>query len=560
MLRFMKLFWTIVLAVGVFAFAHAEESKDCHTLMGTFEYDGSSHFDDTPTAFRHAGDTLAMAGWTAKNDAASDADGFVSLWRPFSKETKISTEWDGPAAGFDSFNDAWLDPTLPAGPFAAAGYSSNTGTGGDFTLVIFDEDGTPVKEDLFDAGASGEDCAFAVTRSGDALYAVGYGTPGGQAHVDWLVIKYDLSGNRLWERTYAGETAGHDVARKVAPDGEGGIIVGGETWGPTGPRLTGVQWNSGGNVVRSGVLQPPVGTTRTVVTNIVVVDETILIGGNYHGANDAFISSDAQTIDASRAAGSFNPDLSPGALEQTVLESFADGSVPTMDLATFAFNPPDVTAPAKGPDQETLVEAYDASGTSAWYGTWDPSDQGLLGVINTFDDNGDVLFAGGHTIDGDGTTRAALLYFDHTDWDQAKRTFVLPHFLEVSGKITDTQNTFDTTVFVQYTPDLSGIGDDDDDDADDDDAGDDDMDPIEYLAGAIRFKGPDSAFFDIQLFLLSLDCPPGDDDDDADDDDAVDDDDTADDDDANDDGNDDDDDDDKGDDDDDDDGCGGCGC
>jgi len=47
-------------------------------------------------------------------------------------------------------------------------------------------------------------------------------------------------------------------------------------------------------------------------------------------------------------------------------------------------------------------------------------------------------------------------------WDDAggssQRTFVVPHVLETSGKVTNTQNTFDTTIFATYTPGLAGVG------------------------------------------------------------------------------------------------------
>jgi hypothetical protein len=40
---------------------------------------------------------------------------------------------------------------------------------------------------------------------------------------------------------------------------------------------------------------------------------------------------------------------------------------------------------------------------------------------------------------------------------QTKKTFVLPHILESSGKISDTQFTFDTTLFATYTGGLTGV-------------------------------------------------------------------------------------------------------
>ncbi len=41
--------------------------------------------------------------------------------------------------------------------------------------------------------------------------------------------------------------------------------------------------------------------------------------------------------------------------------------------------------------------------------------------------------------------------------DAGAKTFVMPHMLEASGKISNTQYTFDTSVFMTYTPGLAGL-------------------------------------------------------------------------------------------------------
>jgi hypothetical protein len=57
----------------------------------------------------------------------------------------------------------------------------------------------------------------------------------------------------------------------------------------------------------------------------------------------------------------------------------------------------------------------------------------------------------------------AFLNLDVSEMDEGgspdpRRTFVLPHMLEKSGRITDTQFTFDTTIFATYTGALAGGG------------------------------------------------------------------------------------------------------
>ncbi|MCZ7583534.1 MAG: hypothetical protein M5R36_09475 [Deltaproteobacteria bacterium] len=215
---------TIVLIAAPFG---AAEEKDCHTLVDLYEFDGPSHRNDVPTGLRTGPDFVAVSGYTEKDADGFDADAFLTVWRPGTAEMPTTSVWDGPAGGYDSFFDLHYAIEVPASPVFAAGYAANNVTNGDFSLVVFDEDANVVNEDFFDAGAGGDDCAFAVTKSGNAIFAVGYGQPNGQADVDWAVVKYDLDGHRLWNRAFAGTGGGHDVARKVAPDGQGGIVVGG---------------------------------------------------------------------------------------------------------------------------------------------------------------------------------------------------------------------------------------------------------------------------------------------------------------------------------------------
>ncbi|MCZ7583535.1 MAG: hypothetical protein M5R36_09480 [Deltaproteobacteria bacterium] len=243
---------------------------------------------------------------------------------------------------------------------------------------------------------------------------------------------------------------------------------------------------------------------------------TLVIGGNYYGDGDDFIRSGAYEIDGATVFG-FATLTGYSSREQINLQGLTvDGSTGPFDVAVFGFEPPELTAGEKGADQEALIAAFDADGERVWHSTWDASDQGLLGVPNDFDDNGGALIAAAHTVADDEETRAALLLVDHSDVE-AKDTFVFSHLLEVSGTILDTQNTFDTTVFVSYVPEP--LGDDDDDDGDDD-AGD----PVPRMAGVANFIPSGSNDLDTAVFVLDIACLGDDDDDDVVDDDTEDDD------------------------------------
>lgn len=94
--------------------------------------------------------------------------------------------------------------------------------GGDILLVRMDSQGKPLWQGSF--GATGRDVAYSVESSGDGGCVVA-GSVDDQS--DAYLIKVDADGEGLWERTYGGD--GDERAYSVKRTSDGGYVLAGRT-------------------------------------------------------------------------------------------------------------------------------------------------------------------------------------------------------------------------------------------------------------------------------------------------------------------------------------------
>jgi hypothetical protein len=71
--------------------------------------------------------------------------------------------------------------------------------------------------------------AIAVDASGN-IFVTGGAAPLGSVVFDYLTIAYDNNGNELWSRVYGAESNGVDIARAIAVDTSGNVIVTGQSY------------------------------------------------------------------------------------------------------------------------------------------------------------------------------------------------------------------------------------------------------------------------------------------------------------------------------------------
>jgi len=230
---------------------------------------GSERYDRGPS-FQHAGDGLIIAGWTQSYGAGdddvwllkTDAYGNEAWNRTFGgKESDKGFYIQSAGNGYmivgvtysygAGGGDLWLIKTdlygnelwnhtfgsanydkgycmqkAPDGGYILLGMTYSYGSGkSDVWLIKVDESGDEIWNHTF--GGSEPDVGFYVEGVDDGYIITGvtysYGAGGGDL---WL-IKTDLYGNELWNRTFGG--ASDDVGNAVVHTPDGGYLITGET-------------------------------------------------------------------------------------------------------------------------------------------------------------------------------------------------------------------------------------------------------------------------------------------------------------------------------------------
>ncbi|MEI6945599.1 SBBP repeat-containing protein [Paraflavisolibacter sp. H34] len=123
-----------------------------------------------------------------------------------------------------------------SGNVYVTGSSSTLTKGEDYITVKYNAGGVQQWEARYDSLSTDQAVALAVDASGN-VYVSGYSQGPGfvegfpTLRYDYLTLKYDTDGNRLWVRRYNGPGAEEDVVRALALDDWGNVYVTGESYG-----------------------------------------------------------------------------------------------------------------------------------------------------------------------------------------------------------------------------------------------------------------------------------------------------------------------------------------
>jgi hypothetical protein len=114
------------------------------------------------------------------------------------------------------------------GGYAIAGITGSYGTGGeDFWLVKTDSNGNALWNKTY--GRTGQDWAYSMVQTVDGGYAIAGGTNSyGAGDSDFWLVKVNANGNALWNQTYGG--TGQDEAHSVVQTADGGYAIAGHTF------------------------------------------------------------------------------------------------------------------------------------------------------------------------------------------------------------------------------------------------------------------------------------------------------------------------------------------
>jgi len=184
----------------------------------------------------------AVAGYTYSKGVGSADFWVIKL------DNKGNKVWDKTYGGSD-VDVAWSLIQTTDGGYAVAGYTYSKGVGSaDFWVIKLDNKGNKVWDKTY--GGRGDDLAFSLIQTTDGGYAVAGGTGSkGAGGVDLWVIKVDIHGNMIWDRTYGG--SGVDAAYSLIQTTDGGYAVTGATFskGAGGADLWVIKLDSQGNMI-----------------------------------------------------------------------------------------------------------------------------------------------------------------------------------------------------------------------------------------------------------------------------------------------------------------------
>jgi hypothetical protein len=182
---------------------------------------------DELVAMSHAWSALGICSMRSQ---ARDQSSLTSAWSPAQVVdiTAAGDTWSKTFGGAN-FDDAYSVQQTSDGGYIIAGKTGSYGAGDyDVWLVKTDEDGNKVWDRTF--GKTTSEHGWSVQQTSDGGYVIaGYTYPHATRGWDALLIKTDLDGNEVWEKTYGGEE--DDYGYSVRQTSDGGYVVTGSTVG-----------------------------------------------------------------------------------------------------------------------------------------------------------------------------------------------------------------------------------------------------------------------------------------------------------------------------------------
>jgi hypothetical protein len=213
---------------------------------------GGSDFDSARSTIQTSDGGYLVTGFTDSNDGdVSGNHGWSDMW-VIKTDLSGNLVWQKCLGGTDDESARSVIQTSDGG-YLLGGYTWSvdgdvTGNQGmaDYWIVKTDSSGNLVWQKCL--GGTDYDNAYSVIETSDGGYLVGgytYSTDGNvtsnHGWSDMWVVKIDLSGNLVWQKSFGGTD--DDTTRSLIETSDGGYLVYGSTWSDDGD----VTGNHGGS-------------------------------------------------------------------------------------------------------------------------------------------------------------------------------------------------------------------------------------------------------------------------------------------------------------------------
>lgn len=159
--------------------------------------------------------------------------------------TNVNTGKDGVVIKYDNAgNQIWVNSYTSQGNFPdlfkrinadtqnniyAAGETVSSTSSFDFLTVKYDNAGNQIWDRTYNGTSNSIDKINDMIIDNDFIYVTGESIGTGTTY-DFLTIKYDLSGNEIWQNRFNGTESRLDVPRAITSDSEGSIYITGQSY------------------------------------------------------------------------------------------------------------------------------------------------------------------------------------------------------------------------------------------------------------------------------------------------------------------------------------------
>lgn len=215
---------------------------------------------------------------------------------PFSNKqiySQLNPEWVQTYNGTGNNNDEALDHYIDdSGNIFVTGKIFQTSTLFDIYVVKYNFSGNLLWDKIYNGPANGNDIANSITVDLNGNIYVAGESRGVKTSGDFVLLKYDSLGNELWTRRYNGKSNSTDVAVKVITDKAGNPIISGRSFEfPTLSDIVTIKYNSNGDIIWSKKYNGASNSNDFVGDMAIDSSENLYISGSsfIQGSGDNFL-------------------------------------------------------------------------------------------------------------------------------------------------------------------------------------------------------------------------------------------------------------------------------
>jgi hypothetical protein len=317
---------------------------------------------------------------------------------PKDVSAQVIEEWVARYNGPGNYNDYARDIAVDSsGNVYVTGYSTGSGTGNDYTILVYDSSGNELWVARYNGPGNGNDYAVSIAlgTSGN-VYVTGYSMGNGTGY-DYATVAYDSSGNEVWVARYNGPSNDSDVAQEIAVDSSENVHVTGRSGGSgTDYDYATIKYDLYGNEQWVKRYDGPV--SESDMANAIALDQSgnIYVTGNSRGIGT---SNDYATIKYDSLGNElwvtrYNGPVNGGDWAWAIaLDSLGYVYVTGQSLGS-------------GTNNDYVTIAYNSSGNELWVARYD-------GPVNSYDEAYAIALDSSGNIYVTGASWGSGTYYDY---------------------------------------------------------------------------------------------------------------------------------------------------